>query len=136
MRLCVTSGCCSGPWRLASRAEATHGQRSAARHPVNPDGSASTAAWGGTPLRRQDNPTVLKMHIAQGKQGQLAMTTRRNPLLPWYIGLIIIAIVNVYIGYQFYATKCEAPGLAQILVLIVVPGVYLVLMYLTFKSQD
>ena len=64
------------------------------------------------------------------------MTTRRNPLLPWYIGLIIVAIVNVYIGYQFYATKCEAPGLAQILVLIVVPGVYLVLMYLTFKSQD
>jgi hypothetical protein len=64
------------------------------------------------------------------------MTTRRNQLLPWYIGLIIIVIVDVYIGYQFFATKCEAPGIAQFLVLVVVPGVYLVLMYLTLKSQD
>lgn len=59
----------------------------------------------------------------------------RNRLLPWYIGLIIIAAVDIYIGYQFYATQCQATGLAQSLVLVVVPGVYLVLMYLTFKSQ-
>ena len=56
-------------------------------------------------------------------------------LLPWYIGLIIIAVVDIFIGYQFYATQCEATGLAQALVLIAVPGVYLVLMYLTFKSE-
>jgi len=60
---------------------------------------------------------------------------RNSPLLPWYIGLIIIAIVDAFIGYLFYSTKCEAPGLAQFLVLVAVPGVYLVLMYLTFKSQ-
>ncbi len=62
-------------------------------------------------------------------------TGNRNPLLPWYIGLIIIAVVDFYIGYLFYATRCEAPGIAEFLVLIVVPAVYLTLMYLTFKSQ-
>jgi hypothetical protein len=53
---------------------------------------------------------------------------RRNfSLPPWYIGLAIIAIVDAFIGYLFYSTKCEAPGLAQFLVLVAVPGVYLVL---------
>ncbi len=66
----------------------------------------------------------------------MAMSARRNPLIPWYIGLIIIAIVDVYVGYQFYATKCEATGLPQFLVLVAIPGIYLVLMYLTLKSQD
>lgn len=56
-------------------------------------------------------------------------------LLPWYIGLIVIAVVDIFIGYQFYATQCEATGLAQALILIAIPGVYLVLMYLTFKSE-
>jgi uncharacterized membrane protein YtjA (UPF0391 family) len=65
------------------------------------------------------------------------VTNRKNSrLLPWYIGLAIIAIVDAFIGYQFYSTKCEAPGIAQFLVLIVVPGVYLVLMYLTLRGQD
>lgn len=66
-----------------------------------------------------------------------AIENRRNfPLLPWYIGLAIIAVVDAFIGYLFYGMKCEATGLAQFLVLVAVPGVYLVLMYLTFKSQS
>ncbi len=65
----------------------------------------------------------------------MAMANRRNTLLPWYIGLVIIAIVDAYVGYLFYATKCQATGLAQVLVLIVMPVVYLTLMYLTFKRQ-
>jgi len=62
-------------------------------------------------------------------------TSPRNSLLPWYIGLVILALVDAYIAYQFFATRCEAPALAQFLVLVAVPGVYIVLMYLTFKSQ-
>ncbi|MGE0417116.1 MAG: hypothetical protein AB7O80_09945 [Acetobacteraceae bacterium] len=54
---------------------------------------------------------------------------------PWFIGLGVIAVVDLYIAYQFFATRCEAPGIAQFLVLVAVPGVYLALMYLTFKSQ-
>jgi hypothetical protein len=66
---------------------------------------------------------------------QVVETDRRNPLLPWIIGLIIIVISDIYIGHLFYATQCQAPAIAQFLVLIVVPAVYLVLMYLTLKSQ-
>ena len=61
---------------------------------------------------------------------------RRNSLLPWFIGISIIAIVDVYVGYSFYSSNCRAPGLAQFLVLVAVPGVYLALMYLTFRSQE
>jgi len=61
---------------------------------------------------------------------------RRNRLLPWWIGLGIIAVADAFTAYQFYATRCEATGLAQILVLLVIPGVYLLLMSLTFKSQE
>jgi hypothetical protein len=65
----------------------------------------------------------------------MAISARRNALFPWYIGLAIIAIVDAYIGYLFYATNCAAPGPVQLLVVIVIPTVYLVLMYLTFRSQ-
>lgn len=65
----------------------------------------------------------------------MATAERRNLLLPWIAGLIIIAIVDAYIGYLFYATECWAPGIAQFLVLVIIPVVYLLLMYLTLKSQ-
>lgn len=60
---------------------------------------------------------------------------RRNPLLPWFIGVIVIVIADIYVGYWFYSSNCQAPGAAQFLVLVAVPGVYLLLMYLTFRSQ-
>lgn len=59
----------------------------------------------------------------------------RNVLTPWIIGLIVIVAVDAYIAYLFYATDCQAPGIAQVLVVVVIPVVYLFLMYLTFKSQ-
>ena len=65
----------------------------------------------------------------------MADSNGRNPLLSWIIGLVIIAIVDIYIAYVFYSTGCQAPGIAQVLVLVVVPGVYLALMYLTLKKQ-
>jgi hypothetical protein len=65
----------------------------------------------------------------------MALSSQGKPLLPWVIGLVIIVIADVYVAYMFYGTRCEAPGLAQFLVIVVVPAVYLVLMYLTFKSQ-
>ena len=66
----------------------------------------------------------------------MQMPDQRNRLLPWYIGLVIILAAVAYVGYQFYATKCQATGLAGFLVLIVLPAVYLALMYLTLRSQD
>ncbi len=65
--------------------------------------------------------------------------SQRNPLLPWWIGLAIIAAAVVYVGYQFskLASDCGpvAAGLLAFIVLGIIPAVYLALMYLTFKSQ-
>jgi hypothetical protein len=59
----------------------------------------------------------------------------RNRLLPWYIGLAIILPAVTYVGYLLFASGCAVPGPAVFLVLVVVPVVYLALMYLTFTSQ-
>jgi len=60
----------------------------------------------------------------------MALSRQRAALFPWYIGLAINRS-----GRHLYSTRCEAPGLAQFLVLVAVPGAYLALMYLTFRSQ-
>jgi hypothetical protein len=65
-----------------------------------------------------------------------APSHRRNPLLPWWIGLVIIAAAVGYVAYRFSCADCgEFGGLLEFLVLGVVPVVYLILMYLTFRSQ-
>jgi hypothetical protein len=61
---------------------------------------------------------------------------RRNPLMPWFIGLAVIVAADLIVAYRMFATACQASGLAQALVLGVMPAVYLVLMYLTLRSQD
>lgn len=62
--------------------------------------------------------------------------SRRNPLTPWWIGLVIIAAAVGYVAYQFTCTNCgQNPGLLGFLILGVIPLVYLFLMYLTFTSQ-
>ena len=61
---------------------------------------------------------------------------RRNPLLPWFIGLVVIVATDLWVANQMFSTACQATGLAQVLVLVVMPAVYLVLMYLTLRSQD
>lgn len=66
----------------------------------------------------------------------MVANVKRDALFPWYIGLAIIATAVGFFGYQFYSNSCQAPVIAQLLFLIAVPAVYLVLMYLTFKSQD
>lgn len=62
---------------------------------------------------------------------------RRNPFLPWWIGLAIIGAAVAYIAYQFSCVDCgaEKPLLAFI-VLGIIPVVYLALMYLAFRSQS
>jgi hypothetical protein len=61
---------------------------------------------------------------------------RRNKLLPWYIGIAIVLAGEIYVGYQMFYVGCPAPVLLELAVLIVIPLVYLTLMYLTFVSQD
>jgi hypothetical protein len=61
---------------------------------------------------------------------------KRNPLLPWLIGLPIVFVAVAYVGYQFATLDCAVPAVSKVLVLGVLPLIYLILMYLTFKSQD
>ena len=61
---------------------------------------------------------------------------RRNRLMPWYIGIVIILAAVAYIGYKMVYAGCPAPLGVEILVLTVIPAVYLTLMYLTLVSQE
>jgi hypothetical protein len=61
---------------------------------------------------------------------------KRNPLLPWLISLPIILVAVAYVGYRFATLDCAVPAISEFLVLGALPLIYLVLMYLTFKSQD
>lgn len=63
-------------------------------------------------------------------------TQKRNRLTPWYIGLVITLVSVIFLGYRMWAGNCPAPALIEVGVLTVIPAVYLVLMYLTFVSQE
>jgi hypothetical protein len=60
---------------------------------------------------------------------------KRNRLLPWYIGIAIVLLAVLYVGNQMIQTQC-APVPIAIGVLVVIPVVYLVLMYVTLTSQE
>ena len=61
---------------------------------------------------------------------------KRNPLLPWLISLPIVLAGVAYVGYRFSTLDCAVPAVSEFLVLGILPLIYLILMYLTFKSQD
>ncbi|CFX25069.1 exported protein of unknown function [Candidatus Filomicrobium marinum] len=61
---------------------------------------------------------------------------KRNRLTPWYIGLVITLAAVAFVGGRMYAGECSAPLFVELGVLLVIPAVYLTLMYLTFISQD
>ena len=56
-----------------------------------------------------------------------------KPIIAWFIGLIIVVAVEVYLAATFFGSACSAPVLAQLMVLLAIPGVYLTLMYMTLK---
>jgi len=66
----------------------------------------------------------------------MAQASHRNRLLPWYIGIAIVFVAVIYVGYLMFAGGCPAPTIVELGILIVIPVVYLVLMYLTFTSQE
>jgi hypothetical protein len=70
------------------------------------------------------------------EERKMAATRARNVLLPWYIGIVIIAMLDIWVAIQLFSSACEAPGIASALVVIAIPAIYLGLMYLTLKSQD
>jgi hypothetical protein len=64
------------------------------------------------------------------------MAARRSRLLPWYVGIAIVLVAVIYIAFQMFLGGCPGPTPTKIGVLVVIPVVYLVLMYLTLTSQE
>ncbi len=58
-----------------------------------------------------------------------------NPLTPWYIGLTIIVLSNLIFLYYIMTHECGIPNGIIIGLLVLLPAIYLALMYKTFKSQ-
>jgi len=61
---------------------------------------------------------------------------KNHRLMPWYIGILIVFAAVCFVGYRMWAGNCPAPTIIEVGVLTVIPIVYLVLMYLTFVSQE
>ncbi len=66
----------------------------------------------------------------------MAQAHPRNVLKPWIIGIVMIAVIEAIVVYWMFAASCPAPGAVEAIVLIVIPVIYLGLMYLALKSQD
>lgn len=55
---------------------------------------------------------------------------------PWLIGLVLVLASVLYAGWEIVSGGCAAPGAALVVALLVMPTVYLALMYLTLTSQE
>jgi hypothetical protein len=63
-------------------------------------------------------------------------TAKRNRLMPCTIGLVIIVVAVAYAGWEVTSSGCGAPAVMLVIALVVMPAVYLGLMYLTLTSQE
>ena len=63
------------------------------------------------------------------------MPKQHSRLYPWYIGTGVIIAFELVVGTLFFGPACRAPAIPQIMVLVVLPVVYLTLMFLALKSQ-
>ena len=61
---------------------------------------------------------------------------KRNRLTPWYMGIFVVFLAVMYIGYKMVTGNCPEHTVLDIGLLTVIPIVYLTLMYLTFISQE
>jgi hypothetical protein len=66
----------------------------------------------------------------------MTQAVRRNRLLPWYVGIALVILGELYVAYEMFFSGHSAPSMPEVAVLIFIPIIYLVLMYLTFVSQD
>jgi hypothetical protein len=38
---------------------------------------------------------------------------KRNPLRPWFVGIAIVVLADLWIAYRMFATDCPAPGFVK-----------------------
>lgn len=64
-------------------------------------------------------------------------TAKRKRLMPWAIGLVLVLVALAYVGWQIASGGCGVtPPATLVIALLVMPTVYLGLMYLTLTSQE
>lgn len=63
-------------------------------------------------------------------------TVKRNRLVPWTIGLVVIVLAVIYAGWNMLSSECAVPAPTLFIALLVMPAVYVVLMYMTLTSQE
>ena len=61
---------------------------------------------------------------------------RHNPLVSWLIGAAIILAADIWVIQRMFATACPAPGFVEAIVVLVMPVVYLALMYITLRPRE
>jgi hypothetical protein len=92
-------------------------------------------------IKDATNATVFWFRVrtakarGKGRDDMPETQPNRKRLTPWYIGLAVVLAAVIYIAYQWTATECPAPGFIEFGVLVILPVIYLVLMYLTLTSQ-
>jgi hypothetical protein len=64
------------------------------------------------------------------------MNASRNRLLPWFVGIAIVVAAVVFVGWRMVVTGCAADTPVALGVLVLIPLVYLGLMFLTLTSQE
>lgn len=63
------------------------------------------------------------------------MAVQHSRLYPWYVGIAVIAVFEVVVASLFFGPACRAPAIPQLMILVVLPVIYLVLMFMAFRSQ-
>jgi hypothetical protein len=63
-------------------------------------------------------------------------TAKRNRLMPWTVGLVVILLAIAFAAWQLLSNGCAVPPVTLFVALGIMPAVYLVLMYLTLTSQE
>lgn len=63
------------------------------------------------------------------------MSAQHSRLYPWYMGVAVIVAFEMVVASLFFGPACSAPAIPQILVLVVLPVIYLGLMFLALRSQ-
>ena len=54
-------------------------------------------------------------------------------LASWIIGAVIVLLADGWVAYRMFQPDCVAPGIAEFIVLVIVPLVYLTLMFITLR---
>lgn len=66
----------------------------------------------------------------------MAEARRRDPLTPWYIGILFLLAMDIVFFYFIMTLNCEIPNPIVFGIMVLIPVLYLVLMYLAFRSQE